>query len=131
MHQIVYTSKATNKFNAVDLVEIVQVAARDNPSRDITGFLLFRNGTFMQLIEGPRENLMKLLDKLGSDPRHTDIRIEMDMPISQRHYPNWKMKRLPADSSEAVAELNAENATRGTGSVPGCVGKFLDGKLAA
>jgi hypothetical protein len=108
MHQIAYTSVATDRMKAEDLVRIVQESVHRNAERGITGFLLFRGGKFVQLIEGPRKSLTDLIDTLCADPRHTDLTIIHDEAIAERQFPNWRMKRLTPNSNDALAELRAQ-----------------------
>ena len=104
MHQLVYTSVASPDLDSGDLFEIVQQSARNNPTADITGFLTVHEGCFLQLVEGPLMALEELLDRLGKDRRHHSIRIVDRMPITERSFPNWRMRRL-SDGNLAVGEL--------------------------
>jgi hypothetical protein len=75
MHQIIYTSTARAGLSQEDVFRIVEQSARNNPSHDITGFLLFRKGKFLQLVEGPLMALETLLAQLGNDDRHSDLTV--------------------------------------------------------
>lgn len=105
MEQLLYTSTATANLAADDVFKIVTVSARNNPARDVTGFLIYADGAFMQLIEGERADLDALLDVLGRDPRHRAITVKARRPISSRSFPSWRMQRLDASGRNAQAAL--------------------------
>ena len=83
MHQIIYTSTARPGLSQEEVFRIVEQSARNNPSHDITGFLLFRKGKFLQLVEGPLMALETLLAQLGQDDRHSELTV-----ISRLRPPN-------------------------------------------
>jgi hypothetical protein len=125
MHQIIYTSTVRAGLSQEDVFRIVEQSARNNPSRDITGFLLFRKGKFLQLVEGPLMALETLLAQLGNDDRHSDLTVVSRLPIARRSFPRWRMRRVGGDR-DALDEL--EQALKGEGSglpVPEVVRNFL------
>ncbi len=125
MHQIIYTSRARPGLSQEDVFRIVEQSARNNPSADITGFLLFRGGKFLQLVEGPLMALEMLLAQLAQDDRHHDLKVVSRLPIAQRSFPRWRMRRVGGDR-DAIMEL--EQALRGEGGglpLPQTIHEFL------
>ncbi len=115
MEQLLYTSTATARFAADDVFNIVMTSARNNPDREVTGFLVFADGAFLQLVEGPKERLDELLDVLSRDPRHRDITVNSRRSVQTRSFPNWRMQRIDTssrDSRLAVAPLRAAGLPR-------------------
>ena len=58
--QIVYVSYATEEFlkDPMDNVDdIIQTAKELNAEKNITGLLLYRQGVFLQLLEGNRDDV--------------------------------------------------------------------------
>ena len=53
--------------------------------------LLYRSGHFLQVLEGPREPLRALLNKLNQDSRHHDVKVLLDGPIEARAFGTWSM----------------------------------------
>lgn len=99
MRQIVYISTANANLLDTDIGNIMEASLRNNPRRDITGFLLFNGRNFLQLVEGPEESLDGLMADLGLDPRHGGIVLLENNAITQRSCDDWAMKRLTlADS---------------------------------
>jgi hypothetical protein len=44
-------------------------------SVDVTGALLFTEGRFVQVLEGERDKVREIFDRIGADARHADIKI--------------------------------------------------------
>jgi hypothetical protein len=125
MHQLIYTSAARPGLSEDDVFRIVQQAGRNNPSGDITGFLVFQNGRFLQLIEGPLMALEMLMAQLAQDDRHRDLRILSHLPIWERSFPAWRMRRVGVEGG-ALDELEGALRSEGRGQpLPGAVRDFL------
>lgn len=100
MLQIGYTSVATENFGSGDLFKIIDKSAKNNANAELTGFLIYSNGHFFQVIEGPIECVEMLMNRLKTDPRHHSIKIVCHSRTRDRAFPRWSMKRLitPEDS---------------------------------
>lgn len=131
MHQLVYTSVAQPDLPSAELFRIIEQSARNNPSSDITGFLLMKDGRFLQFIEGPLMALEELIDRLRRDPRHHSIRVIHRLPVSSRTFPTWRMRRLTG-SPQDLHDLESAWRANGTGGgVPSSVRELVAGKRAA
>lgn len=125
MHQLVYVSDAAPGLASQDVFRIIEQSARNNPSADITGFLIYRGGRFLQLIEGPLMSLESLLQVLARDPRHQSIRVLSRVPIVARAFPRWRMRRVGTDD-DVAADLEASLiAESGANALPDAVRDFL------
>ncbi|CAN5907309.1 hypothetical protein BH11PSE13_BH11PSE13_32910 [soil metagenome] len=71
--------------------KIVGQARARNASRQISGLLVFDGLRFCQHIEGPQRELLRLMDSIGQDPRHTDIRVVYDGTLDARRYQRFEM----------------------------------------
>lgn len=125
MHQLVYESHACESLSPSDLFRIVEQSARNNLSADITGFLVYRGGQFLQLVEGPLNALDALLARLQRDPRHHSLRVLSRCAIAERAFPRWRMKRI-GEQGDVVAELEEAMRTERNGAaLPDEVSEFL------
>ncbi len=89
LYFLIYVSKATQPLDGAAL-EALRKRARDfNRSAGITGCLIYRDGYFMQMLEGQRASLFALLDKIKADPRHHDVRMVIESPLRQRVFQDW------------------------------------------
>lgn len=103
LYTFVYCSRATEGVDDLEVDRIVEAAQRRNIARGITGVLVFGNGVFFQLLEGPAVEVQKLIANLHCDPRHCDV-VSLDWSEERRErlYPNWEMERVEADDIRAV-----------------------------
>jgi hypothetical protein len=102
LQQIIYASHSLVPMKKQQLVELLEKSRRNNAALGITGLLLHADGNFMQTIEGERETVHALLDKIKRDPRHAGIFLLCDEPIAQRSYGEWSMafrEISPADAA--------------------------------
>lgn len=91
MHNLVYMSSASELFSADELVELLAVARRNNEPRKVTGMLLYREGSFIQVLEGEYEDVYYIYNKVAKDPRHNGLIVLLDEPTDQRNFANWSM----------------------------------------
>lgn len=125
MHQLIYSSEARPGLSQDDIFRIVEQSARNNPSADITGFLLYRGGRFLQLVEGPLMALEILLAQLAQDDRHHELQVLSRLPVAQRSFPRWRMRRIGVDI-DALDELEEALRSEGEGRpLPAAVRDFL------
>ena len=99
----VYCSRAAEGVDDAEVDRIVDFAQRRNLAHGITGVLVFGDGVFFQLIEGPAAQIQKLIGTLHCDPRHYDV-VSLDWSEERRErlYPNWEMERVNADDIRMV-----------------------------
>jgi hypothetical protein len=100
MYLIVYVSSAVELFSDAELTELLKKSRQNNGSLDITGMLLYRDGNFLQLLEGPREAVLTLVEKIKKDPRHHGFLALLQQEQKDREFAGWEMgfKRIDADS---------------------------------
>lgn len=91
VHQIVYFSKPTRSMTLSDVRELLIKAKINNHFKDVTGMLLFDGGSFLQVLEGPKDTVMALFDKIERDPRHTQFTSLVERTIPQRDFGDWSM----------------------------------------
>lgn len=91
IYQLVYSSSATQDFWPDDLFQLVEIARKKNALRSVTGMLLFREGQFLQLLEGPEREVKSVFELVKRDPRHKDIKVLLSETVSERQFPDWTM----------------------------------------
>ncbi|WP_433673713.1 BLUF domain-containing protein [Microbacterium gorillae] len=88
---LVYVSTASQPFRETALEQLLAEFRRFNTANEITGMLLFRDGRFIQVLEGERAAVEHLAERIGRDSRHHDMRILLSEPIAERSFPDWSM----------------------------------------
>lgn len=86
LHRIIYASQAVGVtgVSTLSIAQILGIAERNNRRDHITSCVMFHQGQILQIIEGARVDLDRLLRRLVVDPRHVDLRVLQDKPIANR-----------------------------------------------
>ena len=84
---------------------ILDTARRRNKADQVTGALLFTASGFAQVLEGPREVVERTFERIGVDPRHTDVMVLSFTPTERRSFPNWSMGFTAQPSLDAADPL--------------------------
>jgi len=91
LRRIVYNSVATQHFSKRSLLDLLHQSRGYNHLDDITGLLMFDDGHFLQVVEGPDEAVGQLLVRLRNDTRHGQFQIHQDSLTDDRLFPDWRM----------------------------------------
>lgn len=125
LYSLLYMSTAQILFTPARIEELLSQSRTNNARLSITGLLIFRDGAFMQLLEGPQAAVEGLFRKIKADERHYAIVTLAEGPIPQRRFPRWSMdfrnlrdpavRKLPGlhefdDSVFNASELSTEPA---------------------
>jgi len=88
---LVYVSLANKDMTDDDLKILLKYARIKNEKLGITGMLLYRDGFFIQALEGEQKNVGALFARIAVDSRHRDVMKLYQKPITQRAFPDWTM----------------------------------------
>ena len=92
IERMAYCSRSQVSMDSLLLIaDILAVSQRNNRRDDITGALLYSDGIFFQVVEGAPVDLDRLLRRLESDPRHSDIRVISRSVVTGRLFGDWSM----------------------------------------
>ena len=92
--QLVYCSQPFGF--SLEILSAILVASRaNNKKHDITGALICRSDIFLQLLEGPEQQVKNTYDAIQNDDRHVNVYNLIDRPIEKRLFPAWAMKDDP------------------------------------
>ena len=110
LRQVIYISQATRDLSDQEIRELVAVSAANNRVNQITGALLYLEGSFIQVLEGEADAIASLLDVLGRDERHHDLRVLSDLEIEARQFEDWSMGLIESSKvlrPKVVSEISA------------------------
>ncbi len=99
LFQLVYKSQAAENISYTDILHILREARASNSLRDITGVLVFREGTFLQLLEGEEAEIRELIKKIFEDDRHYHCKVLAEAATSDRIFPEYSMAYFDGDLS--------------------------------
>ncbi|QJE74072.1 BLUF domain-containing protein [Aerophototrophica crusticola] len=106
---LVYVSRAAVPLGEAELLSLLR-QARNNNSRDrVTGMLLYRQGRFMQALEGPNALVQGLYRRIQIDPRHTQVTTLIKFQPTGRAFDGWSMgfqdvDRLSVEDRSALGD---------------------------
>ncbi|KQC33015.1 hypothetical protein AAU57_06540 [Nonlabens sp. YIK11] len=73
MYSIAYISRANETLTDYEIHEMLLSSERRNNLFGIKGILLFKDGNFLQVLEGDQNQIQELYDKICEDSRHSNI----------------------------------------------------------
>lgn len=97
MFYLIYSSSAVRLMSDADLAMIHADASVKNAAQGITGFLLYRGGNFMQMLEGEESVVRALFGRISRDPRHKDVYVLKEGTRPQRLFTSWSMGFVDMD----------------------------------
>lgn len=106
LSRILYLSRTSLSVDDDELKHILETSRRKNKERQITGILCGGGGHFIQVLEGPQEELLRLYHALLNDQRHYDLVLIGVAPIKQRIFTGWSMGYI-ANSPETMEARRA------------------------
>ena len=99
MHSITYVSAAIHLYSDAQLWTLLEKSRKSNFEHGITGLLLYKNGNFIQTIEGGEAEVKQLYLNICRDPSHSSVIKVFDEPVQKRAFSQWSMGFLtPANS---------------------------------
>ena len=91
LHHLSYQSTALLSVSDDAMQELLAKSRAYNTAHEVSGMLMYRDGQFVQVLEGEESVLRALYDKIRRDPRHTDVVKLVDEPLARRKFGAWAM----------------------------------------
>jgi len=91
MYRLVYVSAAVGSPTRADLLALLAKAREKNHRLGITGLLLFKDGDFIQLLEGERPAVREVFDAIQADPCHSGVIVLLEGEAHGRLFADWSM----------------------------------------
>ena len=89
-----YASRSLKPLPTALLDEVLEQSRRNNPRHGITGLLCFTSDMFVQVIEGGRDEVCELFNRIVRDDRHHQVRLLTYEEISERKFGSWTMGQV-------------------------------------
>ncbi len=99
---VVYRSRAVKALSPPELHELTRTAQQRNEREAVTGLMLYDNERFFQWLEGPPDNVDRVMGSIRADRRHTEIEVLDSKATQERTFDGWTMKlatRVPDRTS--------------------------------
>lgn len=106
---LVYVSFASHNMSTEELQEILTKARTFNPTKNITGMLLYRDRFFIQALEGEESDIDELYARIATDLRHEHVVTVFKEPIKTRSFGEWSMgfNNIDGVDPEAIPAFTA------------------------
>jgi hypothetical protein len=88
---LVYVSAAETWFSATELHDLLRLSRERNVQNGITGLLLYKDGNFMQALEGEEPAVRKLHQRICGDRRHHGLVVLDSGTTPERQFAQWSM----------------------------------------
>lgn len=101
--RMVYASRVnTNAFEGdiqSEILRILETSQRYNRETMVGGLLLYADGYFCQILEGPIEAVEATYERIARDPRHQLCTVLLTEKIERRRYPGIPMALVGVDET--------------------------------
>lgn len=105
---VVYVSSAVKALSEQGLEKLLLDARSFNSKVQVTGALLYHDGTFFQYFEGPPDSVTQVYSRIRASRTHHSIYELLSCPIEQRLFPQWLMGASNVPSSVILELARAE-----------------------
>lgn len=109
LYQVLYCSR--NRMSGgsklvSDNIETILATSRQNNARDqVTGGLIFSDGCFAQVLEGPMDAVVAAFERIQCDERHSEVIVLRSGPIQARSFADWSMAFTGSSDTTLSSQL--------------------------
>lgn len=111
----IYASAAIKDFSKEELFNLLETSRENNEKLDVTGMLLYHQGSFFQVLEGKKCVVESLFNKIAKDKRHDMVLKLIVEPIEFRDFEGWTMghAHVSEEDIKSIPGLNDAVIKRG------------------
>lgn len=117
--RLLYTSQPRIDLTQAEVEQILLQSRDNNLQSKVTGILCYSKRDFLQVLEGPEKNLLKLYAKIVDDSRHQQCKlISIDL-TEKRIFERWSMGYITVPEGkmqqlrlEMPAKINHDNTDK-------------------
>ncbi len=112
LYGLTYVSESTRDLLPDELDAVLLDARLFNASVGVTGALLYSDGRFFQLLEGPEESVKKAFDRILQAKSHSNVKQISSFAVHERSFESWHMGfvRPPATAIQSLSQAAWEDA---------------------
>ena len=105
LYETIYVSTLAPGRPVSSVGDIASQARARNPQQGITGLLIFDGMRFCQQLEGVKQQVLGLMEKIRLDPRHTNVEIVYRGELVSRRFKSFSLGYTNAEDPEALERL--------------------------
>lgn len=103
---LVYGSASVGTIDEETLRSILRTSREYNVRLGVTGALFYRNGNFLQVLEGEESVVRELFGRIRTDPRHTGCFSLLEGEFEERLFPARAME-FQTDTDRSIEHSGA------------------------
>ncbi|MBJ6367826.1 BLUF domain-containing protein [Snuella sedimenti] len=103
---ICYISDSQNFKSEDNLLNLYNKAKTNNLKHNITGILIYKNGNFLQVLEGEQEMVDNTFKRISLDSRHKNIIKVINTTVEQRIFEDYNFGFTTIDNRNELNNLN-------------------------
>lgn len=116
IHRLIYVSASREEMTQDKLDGLLAVARTNNSAAGVTGLLLFHDGSFFQVLEGAKDEVLRIFSRIERDYRHSRVIILQTKSAPERAFPTWSMGYMRAhdlrpEQKECLVDLRSMTGT--------------------
>ena len=111
--------------NEEHLVSLLKPSRERNQRQDVTGMLLFKDGLFLQVLEGAEKDVDAIYRSICLDERNSGHYLIERKAMEKRNFPDWRMG-FENISNRNLSELEGFSAILDKALAPEEVGEHKD-----
>ncbi len=105
LYEVLYVSTLAPGQPLGVVAEIAAQARVANGQLDITGLLIFDGQRFCQQLEGPKKQVLKLIERIRNDPRHTKVEVLHHGPLAGRRFHQFSLAFSTVEDVDALERM--------------------------
>ena len=105
LYEVLYVSTLAPEQPLSVVAEIAGRARQVNAKLDVTGLLIFVVQRFCQQLEGQLKAVLKLIERIRNDPRHTNVEVLHHGPLAGRRFQQFSLAFSTVEDEEALARM--------------------------
>ncbi|MCL5130053.1 BLUF domain-containing protein [Algibacter sp. L4_22] len=106
MKTICYISHSVEHKSQEKLKTLYNKAKINNSKQGITGILIYKNQTFLQVLEGEKNTVNEVFERIKIDPRHQHVLKVVDTSIEQIIFQDYHFGFTIVDNKQAIKNLH-------------------------
>ena len=103
LYEAIYVSTMAPGLPITSVGEIASKARVANEASGVTGMLIFDGMRYCQQIEGARQVVLTLMERIRSDPRHVKVEILHHGKLASRRFRAFSLGYTTIDDADVLA----------------------------
>lgn len=105
LYEVLYVSQLAPGQPLSVVAEIAARARVLNAEANITGLLIFDGHRFCQQLEGPKKAVLKLIERIRTDPRHVNVEVVHHGALAGRRFQKFSLAFSKVEDADALARI--------------------------